>query len=172
MMSWEELFTNMTYLVATKSHDPRTKIGAVITTQDHMILSIGYNGLPRGVEYNSDVLNSTEKYKVMCHAEENAILNASRAATSLINSRLYVNLTPCNNCARMIIQSGIQEVYIHANGQDMYEKSSDKVGHNWEESFKCTKELFSAANISTTFFQYQGVTTPAYFNGKTIDFSE
>lgn len=165
-ITWDETFMAMVYVAAARSHDPRTKIGAVIATPDNMIVSMGYNGIPRGLEYNEDVMNSPEKYKIMCHGEENSILNSSRSGVSLVGCKIYVNLLPCNNCARMIIQSGITEVIVHKQSQDFYIESSDKEGSYWDEAFKSTSSMFSEMGMKLRFLDYQLVTQTGFFNGQ------
>ena len=93
---------------------PPAQVGACIVDEDNRILSIGYNGMPRGC--SDDVLPWAReapdpldtKYPYVVHAESNAILNKNSA--SVKGARLYVGLFPCNECAKLIIQSGIAEV--------------------------------------------------------------
>ena len=92
-------------LSAMRSKDPSTQVGACIVSNDNRILSIGYNGAPNGFSdekfpWGRDGKNLDTKYPYVCHAELNAILNY----------RIYVDLFPCNECAKIIIQSGIKEV--------------------------------------------------------------
>lgn len=101
----------MTTLVASKSKDPSTKVGAVIVGEDDEILSIGFNGFPRGVREDlPERWERPEKYEWVVHAEENAILNAARVGTSLKGATLYVGGHPCASCAGSIVQAGISTV--------------------------------------------------------------
>ena len=127
--------------VATWSKDPSRKIGAVIV-KDRRILSTGYNGFPRGVNDTEDrYLDRDVKYKMVCHAEENAIYNAALEGISLKGSTMYVSGLPvCNNCARGIIQTGITSVIMRA-------PVASSVPTNWEESFEFTKIMFDDAGI-------------------------
>lgn len=111
-IQWDEYFMGVALLSAQRSKDPATQVGACIVNDRKRIVGIGYNGFPRGVEDDqfpwekkSEWLNS--KYPYVVHAEPNAILNST---VSLENSTLYVTLFPCNECAKLIIQSGIKEV--------------------------------------------------------------
>ncbi|MDU4959687.1 MAG: dCMP deaminase family protein [Sporomusaceae bacterium] len=111
-ISWDEYFMGIALLSAMRSKDPNTRVGACIVNEDNHIVSIGYNGLPAGCsddEYpwtgSGDTLDT--KYPYVCHAELNAILNAT---ASLKGCRLYTALFPCNECTKAIIQSGIKEV--------------------------------------------------------------
>lgn len=98
-------------LASCRSKDPNTQVGACIVSPENIILSTGYNGFPVGCsddEYPWEREGEQTKYPYVVHAELNAILNAS--GKSLRNARLYVDLFPCNECAKAIIQSGIREV--------------------------------------------------------------
>lgn len=124
-LSWDEYFMGVASLSAMRSKDPNTQVGACIVNTDNRIIGIGYNGLPKGLDddqfnWNNnkeDFLNS--KYAYVVHAEANAILNAT---SNLAGSTLYVTLFPCNECAKIIAQSGIQEiVYVSDKYSDTLE---------------------------------------------------
>ena len=112
-ISWDEYFMGVALLSAMRSKDPNTKVGACIVNTKKRIVGIGYNGFPYGCSDDEFpwINNSNEfldnKYPYVVHAEPNAILNSS---TSLENCTLYVSLFPCNECAKLIIQSGIKEI--------------------------------------------------------------
>jgi len=113
-INWDEYFMGIAMLAARRSKDPNTQVGACIVSQDNIIISTGYNGMPKGCsddEFPWDRKGENEaatKYPYVVHAELNAILNAS--GRDLRGSRIYVALFPCNECAKAIIQSGIKEV--------------------------------------------------------------
>ena len=113
-ISWDEYFMGIAMLAARRSKDPNTQVGACIVSKDNIIISTGYNGMPKGCsddEFPWDRRGENEaatKYPYVVHAELNAILNAN--GRDLRGSRIYVALFPCNECAKAIIQSGIQEV--------------------------------------------------------------
>ena len=113
-INWDEYFMGIAMLAARRSKDPNTQVGACIVSQDNIIISTGYNGMPKGCsddEFPWDRSGENEaatKYPYVVHAELNAILNAS--GRDLRGSRIYVALFPCNECAKAIIQSGIKEV--------------------------------------------------------------
>ena len=112
-LTWDELFILQAALISQKSKDPSTKVGCVIVGDDNAVLSMGFNGFPRGVEEDYDNRwNRPEKYNWVEHAERNAIYNAARNGIKLAGTRLYLNYEPkpCADCARAIIQSGIIEV--------------------------------------------------------------
>ena len=110
-ISWDEYFMGIAMLAACRSKDPNTQVGACIVSADNIIISTGYNGMPKGCsddEYPWEREGSDTKYPYVVHAELNAILNAN--GRDLRGSRLYVALFPCNECAKAIIQSGVKEV--------------------------------------------------------------
>ena len=110
-ISWDEYFMGIAMLAAMRSKDPSTQVGACIVSEDNIIISTGYNGMPKGCsddEFPWDREGAETKYPYVVHAELNAILNAS--GRDLRGSRIYVALFPCNECAKAIIQSGIKEV--------------------------------------------------------------
>jgi dCMP deaminase len=113
-ISWDEYFLGIAMLAARRSKDPNTQVGACIVSADNIIISTGYNGMPKGCsddefpwERTGEDMNAT-KYPFVVHAELNAILNAN--GRDLRGSRIYVALFPCNECAKAIIQSGVKEV--------------------------------------------------------------
>ena len=110
-ISWDEYFMGVALLAAKRSKDPNTQVGACIVDDNNIILSTGYNGFPYGCSddiYPWEREGSDTKYNYVVHAELNAILNAR--GKNLKGARLYVDLFPCNECAKAIIQSGISEI--------------------------------------------------------------
>ena len=110
-ISWDEYFMGIAMLAARRSKDPNTQVGACIVSQENIIVSTGYNGMPKGCsddEFPWDREGVQTKYPYVVHAELNAILKAS--GRDLRGSRIYVALFPCNECAKAIIQSGVREV--------------------------------------------------------------
>ena len=119
-ISWDEYFMGVSLLAAKRSKDPNTQVGACIVDEGNIILSTGYNGFPYGCSDDSYPWERTgedTKYNYVVHAELNAILNAR--GKNLKGARLYVDLFPCNECAKAIIQSGIAEVVY------LYDKYAD-----------------------------------------------
>ena len=110
-INWDEYFMGVAMLAARRSKDPNTQVGACIVSPDNIIISTGYNGMPKGCsddEFPWEREGLETKYPYVVHAELNAILNAN--GRDLRDSRLYVALFPCNECAKAIIQSGVKEV--------------------------------------------------------------
>ena len=118
-ISWDEYFMSLAFLSSMRSKDPNTKVGACIVDDEHKVVSIGYNGMPRCVDesqlsWRRDGEGLDSKYLYVCHAEFNAILN-TRNGANLKGCTLYVTLFPCNECAKAVIQVGIKEVIYASN---------------------------------------------------------
>jgi dCMP deaminase len=112
---WDDYFMHLAQVVSIKSKDENCRVGAVIVSTDNIVLSTGFNGLARGVYDDKDVLaDAKEKLKVICHAEQNAIMNAARVGGHpLHGATIYVTKFPCLACCNAIIQAGIKRVYTH-----------------------------------------------------------
>lgn len=136
-LTWDEYFMGLAHLSALRSKDPNTQVGAAIVDENHRVVSVGYNGFPKGCSDDEfpwsregGVLSS--KYAFVVHAELNAILNSPR---SVSGCTIYVSLFPCNECAKAIIQSGIKKI--------VYE--SDKYAHT--ETTQASKKMLEAAGV-------------------------
>jgi dCMP deaminase len=117
-LSWDEYFMAISLLSAERSKDPNTQVGACIVNRQNKIVGVGYNGLPMGCSddefpWARDGNFLETKYAYVCHAELNAILNSISA--DLNDCTIYVALFPCNECTKVIIQSGIKEVVFLAD---------------------------------------------------------
>jgi len=152
-LKWDAYFMGIALLSAERSKDPHTSVGACMVSQDNKILSVGYNGMPRGCsddtypwrrEADSDL---ETKYLYVCHAELNAILNYT--GTNMLHAKIYTTLFPCNECTKALIQVGISEVIYLS---DKYADTS---------SVMAAKRMMKSAGVSYT--KYQPV-------GKTISF--
>ncbi|WP_130836214.1 deoxycytidylate deaminase [Lachnoclostridium sp. Marseille-P6806] len=138
-ISWDEYFMGVAQLAGMRSKDPNTQVGSCIVDRNHKILSIGYNGLPRGCsddDFPWERASEGElgtKYPFVTHSELNAILNFRGG--SLEGSTIYVSLFPCNECAKAIIQAGIARI-IYAS-----DKYSDS------ESTIASKKMLDAAGV-------------------------
>jgi len=112
-ITWDEYFMGIALITAKRSNDPSSQVGAVIVDDEHKVVSIGYNGMPRNIDDEALSWNKNEgldsKYLYVCHAEFNAILN-SRNGNSVKDCTIYVTLFPCNECAKAMIQTGIKKV--------------------------------------------------------------
>ncbi|XP_026467047.1 deoxycytidylate deaminase [Ctenocephalides felis] len=138
-LEWEEYFMAVAFLAAKRSKDPVSQVGACIVNDEKRIVGVGYNGLPMGCSddefpWNKDGSDPLQtKYFYVCHAEVNAIMNKNSA--DVRNCIIYVGLFPCNECAKIIIQSGIKEVIF----------MSDKHGHKLHTI--ASKRMLQAAGV-------------------------
>jgi dCMP deaminase len=139
---WDEYYLDICKVVAARSKDPNTQIGCVIAGPAHEIRSTGYNSLPRGIRDDvPERLERPTKYLWMEHAERNAIYNAARCGTPLEGCTLYVEIMPCMDCGRAIVQAGIRQVVI--SGVRMSQYTSDY----YDEHFHNVEVLFHEAEV-------------------------
>ena len=143
-ISWDEYFMGVAMLAARRSKDPSTQVGACIVSPENIIISTGYNGMPKGCSDDEFPWARTgeeneTKYPYVVHAELNAILNAN--GRELRGSRIYVALFPCNECAKAIIQSGIREIVY------LSDKYKDTMGN------LASKKMLDAAGVTYTRLQ-------------------
>ena len=143
-ISWDEYFMGVAILSGMRSKDPNTQGGACIVSPDNKILSMGYNGFPKGCSdddfpWAREGNGIENKYYYTTHSELNAILNYRGG--SLEGAKMYVSLFPCNECAKAIIQAGIKTV--------IYD--SDK--YKGTPAVVASKRMFKAAGVN--FYQYE-----------------
>lgn len=146
-ISWDEYFMGVAYMSGMRSKDPNTQVGACIVSADNKILSMGYNGLPRGCSddefpWNRDGEPLENKYFYTTHSELNAILNY-RGGT-LDGAKMYVTLFPCNECAKAIIQAGIKTI-VYA--EDKYEATPAVIA---------SKRMLKASGVEFYRYQFSG----------------
>ncbi|KAL8123275.1 uncharacterized protein LOC141692556 [Apium graveolens] len=142
-ISWDDYFMAIAFLSAERSKDPNRQVGACLVSENGVILGIGYNGFPRGCSDDKlpwskksktgDPLET--KYPYVCHAEVNAILNTNHASAA--GQRLYVTMFPCNECAKIIIQSGVSEIIYFV----------EKRLENSESAYVASHKLLSMAGV-------------------------
>lgn len=139
---WDRYYLEICKVVASRSKDPNTHVGCVIVGPAHEIRSTGYNSFPRGIRDDvPERLVRPTKYLWIEHAERNAICNAARAGTPLEGCTIYVEIMPCMDCGRAIVQAGIAEVVV--SGERMTQYSSDY----YREHFSLVETLFSEAGV-------------------------
>lgn len=136
--TWDQYFMQMVELVSTRSKDMHTRIGCVIVGPHHEVRSTGYNGFPRGIDDDKPERQwRPEKYYYFEHGERNAIYNAVRCGIALEGCIMYVKGTPCADCARAIIQSGITEVVL----------STFQLKERWKESCIAGHAMLTEAGV-------------------------
>ena len=148
-LSWDEYFMGVAMLSGMRSKDPNSQVGACIVSEDNKILSMGYNGFPKGCSddefpWAREGEPLVTKYLYVTHSELNAILNYRGG--SLEGAKLYVSLFPCNECAKAIIQSGMKEVIYM---QDKYADS---------DATRASKKMFDMAGVKYRQFVPKGQT--------------
>lgn len=133
---WDVRFLHLSEHISTWSLDPSTKVGAVIVDTNRRLVSLGYNGLPMGVEDTYERLNNRKlKYSIIVHGERNAMLFAGR---SLIGCTLYTwPFQPCSACSSMVIQTGISRVV-----------SLPSDNPRWVDDFALGSEIFEEAGVN------------------------
>lgn len=153
-LSWDEYFMSIALLSAERSKDPNTQVGACIVNGKNKIVGIGYNGFPTGCSddefpWAREGAFLHTKYAYVCHAEVNAILNSN---SDLEGCRIYVALFPCNECAKIMIQSGIKElIYL-----------SDKYSET--DAVKASKIMFDKAGIKVSLLKVARKTVTVNFD--------
>ena len=136
---WDVRFVKLAMHIANWSKDPSTKVGCVVVGEDREIRSTGFNGFPRGIKDDEErLLDREQKYPLICHAEENAIMHAARIGVSLKGSTAYVTWPPCSRCTRSLIQSGIKEIIYPTPGE---------IPERWIEDFNISNSMISEAGV-------------------------
>lgn len=144
-ISWDEYFMGVAMLSGMRSKDPNTQVGACIVSPEHKILSMGYNGFPKGCSDEVFPWNregEDNKYFYSTHSELNAILNYRGGG--LEGTIMYVTLFPCNECAKAIIQSGIREVIYDS---DKYQDTP---------TVAASKKMLKAAGVVYRHYEHTG----------------
>lgn len=137
---WTSRFLEMARGVSAWSKDPSTKVGTVIVRPDRTVVSVGYNGFPRGTDdYHQLLADRDMKLRRTVHAEVNAILAARER---LDGCTLYLTpLHPCATCAGIIVQSGIKHVVAHL---------AKTPNASWADDFKAASRMFKEAGVEVT----------------------
>ena len=134
LKKWNMRFLEMAKMVGSWSKDPSTQVGAVIVDDARRVISLGYNGFPKGVADNQRLDDRKEKYKMIVHAERNALLFAN---TSVKDATIFTYpFMPCPICTGMIIQSGIRRVV-----------SLQTDNPRWQEDFEISRKMLDEAEV-------------------------
>ncbi len=137
--NWDVRFMALAEHVATWSKHPGWKVGSVIADQTHIVRSLGYNGLPRGLDdTRPDRRVRPAQWMWAEHAERNAIYNAARTGMALEGFTIYSTRFPCMECARAIVQSGLKV---------LVSPRPDFDHPRWGEGFKLAIELLTEAGV-------------------------
>jgi len=152
--SFDVIYMELAQKLAKRSHCVKMHVGAVLT-KDTRIVSLGYNGPPAGT-HNCDEewpehgcpRDSKGSCSLALHAEQNAILYASKNNVSVEGSTLYITLSPCIACARIIFTTGIRKV-IYLNSYAEYKKIPNDEGVDFLKKFGVNVVQFSALNLES-----------------------
>ena len=137
---WDQRFLELARHISGWSKDPSTQVGCVVVGEDREIRSTGFNGFPRGIKDDAErLLDREQKYPLICHAEENAIMHAARIGLSLKGCTAYVTWPPCTRCARSLIQAGVVEVVYPAES---------KVPERWSDDFDISTQMMNEAGLT------------------------
>lgn len=140
MTTWDDRWSSLADFTATWSKDRSRKLGAVIVNDRQVVVGLGWNGFPRGVDDNIAARHTRPtKYLFSEHAERNALYNAAANGNATAGTRMYSSMFPCAACCRGIIQCGI--VSVTAPKPDLNDKT-------YAEEFLATIEMFSEAGVS------------------------
>ena len=137
-------FKLVRYMADIFSKDPSTKVGCLLLApESYQILSLGYNGFPRGVDDSVEQRwTRPTKYNYVVHAEANCIYNAARSGTCTEGAIAVTTLHPCTDCCRALIQSGIKTVVT---------VKPDYEDERWGEHFRISQEMFQECGINVMF---------------------
>ena len=140
--TWLSYFMNVARVIASKSKDPSTKVGAIaVDTTTKRILATGYNGFPAGVKENAERWERPTKYAFVAHSELNIVASAARFGIKLTGSTLFVTLHPCVDCAKVIASAGFKNViYIES-------EMKPQAGRDWITLLEHSKAIFSESGI-------------------------
>jgi dCMP deaminase len=141
-LKWINRYMGLAKHVASWSEDNKKQVGSVLT-RDNRVISLGYNGLPTGVETKPERFEKDIKLNYFEHAERNCIFTAAKMGHSTMNCTLYSTFFPCPDCARAIIQSGI----VHLITMEMDPQSS------WFNKMKISEEMLQEAGIKITYLK-------------------
>lgn len=138
--TWDEFYLDMADVIAARSKDRSAKIGAVLV-KDNAVISMGYNGFPRGVNDDVEARHARPaKYAYTEHGERNAIFNAARAGTVTLGSTMYTQGVPCADCSRAVIQAGVSRLVARW-------QANEKIFPGWIESCRVGREMLEEAGV-------------------------
>ena len=135
---YDELYLDIAQRISEMSHDTDHKVGTVIV-KDNNILAFGFNGMPAGMDNNCKSANGSTRQEVI-HAEANAICKLAKSTGSSEDATLYSTLSPCMECAKLIMQSGINRILFRETFKDdagillLLKNNKEVKGVKWRSS--------------------------------------
>ncbi len=161
-ISFDELFMRQAYLIATKSKDPRSKIGSVLV-KNNRVVSMGYNGFGSGVvDFKSRYEDRETKYQFVCHAEENSVIQCAKFGISSSGSTLYTQGVPCCQCFKILIQADVKKVICHRQWPNLTHSSK------WVESTRISQIMAKEAGVEIAWLD-KVLGVKGFLDGKEID---
>lgn len=135
---WHQRFMLLARQVATWSKDPSTKVGCVLAKKKK-VLSVGYNGFPKNISDDLNILiDRDKKYEITVHAEVNAVTTAALHGVVTEGSSAYVTFNPCSRCASVLINAGIDAIYVDGGST---------VPERWLENFILASRILAEAGV-------------------------
>jgi len=135
---WHVRFIKLAHEVAEWSKDPSTKVGCVLV-KNKRVISTGYNGFPKGISDSFDrLMDREQKYEMTVHAEINAITTAALHGVSTEGASAYITFNPCSRCAAVLINAGIDSVYV---------STANDIPPRWLSNFILAGKLLAEAGV-------------------------
>ena len=135
---WHERFIKLAHEVAEWSKDPSKKVGCVLV-KNKRVISTGYNGFPKNISDSFDrLMDREQKYEITVHAEVNAITTAALHGVSTEEATAYITFHPCSRCASVLINAGIDSVYV---------STRNDIPTRWVKNFVLASKLLAEAGV-------------------------
>jgi dCMP deaminase len=136
--NWHVRFIKLAHEVAEWSKDPSTKVGCVLV-KNKRVISTGYNGFPKNISDSFDrLMDREQKYEMTVHAEINAITTAALHGVSTEGATAYITFNPCSRCAAVLINAGIDSVYV---------STANDIPTRWLSNFILASKLLAEAGV-------------------------
>lgn len=159
-LQYDQTYMNMAIVLSGLSHANRSKVGCLIVSEDNQIISQGFNGMPKGMDnVCEDIIEENGETKLVTkrevlHAETNAIAKCAKWCTSTENATLYVTLSPCFDCAKMIIQTEISRVVYYEEYRDLSGiKLLINAGINVQRLVPMQNNVLALVNVDEEYFK-------------------
>lgn len=135
---WHQRFMLLAREVAEWSKDPSTKVGCILV-RDKKVISTGYNGFPKNISDDLDrLIDREQKYEITVHAEVNAVTTAALHGVSTEGATAYVTFNPCSRCSAVLINAGVEEVYVDAAAE---------IPPRWLQNFILASRILNEAGV-------------------------
>jgi dCMP deaminase len=148
-MGWDRHWMDIAMVIALRSKDRSTKVGAVLI-QDNRIISTGYNGFPRGIDDEQpDLHTRPTKYIWTVHAELNTFCNAAYLGVPTHKATLYSTMTPCSLCAPVIAQAGITTLVTYPlDDPRNYSNTNPVTLQEWQEQARLGTHILQTCGVN------------------------